>query len=161
VKYLPIKYKIVSQLEFVHTIKRWQDLNESIVFSNGCFDLLHRGHIEYLEKARMLGDRLVLGLNTDRSVKELKGGKRPVQDEDSRLQIMASLTFVDLITLFDESTPKRLIEESKPDILVKGDDYNAKNIVGAEFVMENGGRVETIPIVKGYSTTSLIEKIIN
>jgi len=161
VKYLPIKHKIVSQLEFVHTIKRWQDLNESIVFSNGCFDLLHRGHIEYLEKARMLGDRLVLGLNTDRSVKELKGGKRPVQDEDSRLQIMASLTFVDLITLFDESTPKRLIEESKPDILVKGDDYTAKNIVGSEFVLENGGRVETIPIVKGYSTTSLIEKIIN
>lgn len=160
-KYLPIKHKIVSQLEFVHTIKRWQDLNESIVFSNGCFDLLHRGHIEYLEKARMLGDRLVLGLNTDRSVKELKGGKRPVQDEDSRLQIMASLTFVDLITLFDESTPKRLIEESKPDILVKGDDYTAKNIVGSEFVLENGGRVETIPIVKGYSTTSLIEKIIN
>ena len=107
----------------------------------------------------MLGDKLVIGLNTDRSVYEIKGGNRPIQDEQSRLQIMASLTFIDLITLFDESTPKSLIEMSKPDILVKGDDYEVENIVGAEFVIKNGGKVETIPLVKGYSTTSLINKI--
>ncbi len=157
--YQPVKHKIVSQPEFIYTIKKWKDAGERIVFSNGCFDLLHRGHTDYLEKARMLGDRLVIGLNTDRSVHGLKGKNRPIQDEQSRLHIMASLSFIDLITLFDESTPKSLIESSKPDILVKGDDYQVENIVGAEFVISNGGKVETIPLVEGYSTTSIIDKI--
>ncbi len=158
-RYQPVIHKIVSLEEFIDTIRKWKDTGEKVVFSNGCFDILHRGHTDYLEKARMLGDKLVIGLNTDRSVHEIKGGNRPIQDEQSRLQIMASLSFIDLITLFDESTPKSLIKMSKPDILVKGDDYEVENIVGAEFVIRNGGKVETIPLVKGYSTTSLINKI--
>ncbi len=158
-KHQPVLHKIVQEKEFIETIHRWQAQGEKVVFSNGCFDLLHMGHIDYLEKARLLGDRLVIGVNTDRSAKELKGSARPVQNEQSRLHILASMVFVDLVTLFDESTPKRLIEVVKPDILVKGDDYQIENIVGADIVEQNGGKVETIPFVKGYSTSAIIQKI--
>ena len=137
----------------------WQRADQKVVFTNGCFDIVHLGHIDYLEKARALGDRLVLGLNTDASVGRLKGPSRPVVNEYARARLMAALAFVDTVILFDEPTPKALIEALKPDILVKGDDYSIENIVGADFVMRNGGSVETVPLVKGYSTTGLIEKI--
>jgi len=117
------------------------------------------GHIDYLEKARSLGDRLVLGLNTDASVSRIKGPLRPVVDEYARSRMMAAMAFIDLVVLFDEPTPKELIEAIRPHVLVKGDDYTVATIVGADFVLANGGTVETIPLVKGYSTTSLIERI--
>jgi rfaE bifunctional protein nucleotidyltransferase chain/domain len=140
-------------------IRAWQDADEQIVFTNGCFDLVHLGHIDYLEKARALGDRLVLGLNTDASVSRIKGPLRPVVNEGARARLMAALEFVDAVILFDEPTPQALIEAVRPDILVKGDDYTPETIVGADFVMKHGGAVKTIPLVPGYSTTRLIEKI--
>ena len=133
--------------------------NKKIVFTNGCFDIVHLGHIDYLEKARNLGDKLVLGLNTDASVRRLKGTSRPVVDEYPRARMMAALSFVDAVILFDEETPKELIETICPDILVKGDDYSVSTIVGADFVIAHGGEVKTVPLVKGYSTTKMIEKI--
>lgn len=145
--------------EAVLQVADWQRSQQRVVFTNGCFDLVHLGHIDYLEKARAHGDRLVLGLNTDASVGRLKGPLRPVVDEYARARLMAALSFVDTVILFDEPTPKELIEALKPDILVKGDDYSVETIVGADFVLANGGEVKTIPLVKGYSTTSLIEKI--
>lgn len=151
--------KILSKENAVETIKNWQSEGKKIVFTNGCFDIVHLGHIDYLEKARNLGDKLVLGLNTDASVRRLKGHTRPVVDEYPRARMMAAFEFVDAVILFDEDTPKELIETICPDILVKGDDYSIENIVGADFVLANGGSVETIPLVKGFSTTKLIEKI--
>jgi D-glycero-beta-D-manno-heptose 1-phosphate adenylyltransferase len=137
----------------------WQANGEKIIFTNGCFDIVHLGHIDYLEKARNLGDKLVLGLNTDASVKRLKGESRPVVNEYARSRMMSAFEFVDCVVLFDEPTPLELIEMIKPDILVKGDDYSIETIVGADFVIAKGGEVKTIALVKGYSTTSLIEKI--
>ncbi|MEA5139559.1 D-glycero-beta-D-manno-heptose 1-phosphate adenylyltransferase [Arcicella rigui] len=151
--------KIVSLGEAIERVKAWQSKGEKIVFTNGCFDIVHLGHIDYLEKARNLGNRLVLGLNTDASVKRLKGESRPVVNEYARARMMSAFEFVDAVVLFDEPTPLTLIEEVKPDILVKGDDYTVETIVGADFVIGKGGEVKTIPLVKGYSTTSLIEKI--
>ncbi|MES2796340.1 MAG: D-glycero-beta-D-manno-heptose 1-phosphate adenylyltransferase [Bacteroidota bacterium] len=141
-------------------ITGWKSAGSKIVFTNGCFDLVHLGHIDYLEKARGKGDKLVLGLNTDQSVKKLKGEKRPLVNEFARSRMMAAFQFIDLVILFDEPTPQELIESIKPDILVKGNDYSIENIVGAEFVLKNGGKVETIDLVEGFSTTKLIEKII-
>ncbi len=132
-----------------------------MVFTNGCFDILHAGHLDYLERARALGDRLVIGLNSDASVTRLKGPGRPVNALKTRELMLASLMFVDAVVIFDEDTPERLITEVKPDILVKGGDYLAENIVGADFVTAKGGRVEVLPFVDGYSTTSIIEKIRN
>lgn len=151
--------KIVSLGEAIERVKAWQSKGEKIVFTNGCFDIVHLGHIDYLEKARNLGNRLILGLNTDASVKRLKGESRPVVNEYARARMMSAFEFVDAVVLFDEPTPLTLIEEVKPDILVKGDDYTVETIVGADFVIGKGGEVKTIPLVKGYSTTSLIEKI--
>ncbi|MGB3617875.1 MAG: D-glycero-beta-D-manno-heptose 1-phosphate adenylyltransferase [Catalinimonas sp.] len=130
-----------------------------IVFTNGCFDLVHLGHVDYLEKARVLGDRLVVGVNTDASVRRLKGPTRPLVDEWARCRLLAALQFVDLVVLFDEETPLRLIQTVCPDILVKGNDYAPTEIVGADFVLGRGGSVETIPLVPGYSTTSLAHRI--
>lgn len=140
-------------------VTQWQNGGEKVVFTNGCFDIVHLGHIDYLEKARGLGDKLVLGLNTDASVKELKGPARPVVDERARARLMAALSFVDAVILFGEPTPLQVIEALRPDILVKGDDYSPENIVGADFVISKGGEVITVPLVKGYSTSSVIEKI--
>src|SRR5690606_8770159 len=139
--------------------RRSSDLGKRIVFTNGCFDIVHLGHIDYLEKARALGDKLVLGLNTDASVSALKGAARPVVDETARARLMAAMEFVDAVILFSEPTPLQLIQTISPDILVKGDDYTVENIVGADFVTSNGGEVKTIPLVKGYSTSTIIEKI--
>lgn len=151
--------KILTREKAREIVAGWQEAGEKIVFTNGCFDIVHLGHIDYLEKARALGDKLVLGLNTDTSVSRLKGPLRPVVDEQARARLMAALSFVDAVILFDEPTPLQLIETLGPDILVKGDDYTPETIVGADFVISRGGEVKTIPLVKGYSTSSIIEKI--
>ena len=141
------------------TISQWKEIrNEhyNVVFTNGCFDVLHRGHVTYLAAARDLGDCLVVGLNSDASVKRLKGENRPINNENDRALVLAALSFIDYIILFEEDTPKNLIEQVKPDILVKGGDYKIEDIVGADFVQKNGGKVLTIPFVDGYSSTKII-----
>lgn len=143
------------------TVAGWKAKGQKVVFTNGCFDLLHLGHVDYLEKARALGDRLVLGLNTDDSVSRFKGPERPLQDQNSRARVLASLQFIDLVVFFNEDTPLNLITALVPDILVKGSDYLAENIVGADVVKNNGGVVKTIDFVPGYSTTRIVEKIKN
>jgi rfaE bifunctional protein nucleotidyltransferase chain/domain len=138
-------------------LTKWNEEGKQIVFTNGCFDLLHRGHVDYLAKAADLGDVLVIGVNTDASVSKLKGPHRPIQDEQSRMQILASLGFVDAVILFDEDTPYNLIQMVQPDVLVKGSDYKPEDIVGYDIVTAKGGSVKTIDFIPGYST-SLIEK---
>jgi rfaE bifunctional protein nucleotidyltransferase chain/domain len=141
-------------------LKNWSSQNQKIVFTNGCFDILHRGHVEYLCHARDLGDKLVLGLNTDASVKRQgKSPERPVNDEQTRATILAALECIDAIILFDEDTPYELIQLVQPDVLVKGNDYKAEEIVGYDIVSAKGGSVITIPLVQGFSTTKLIEKL--
>ena len=154
-----VKHKIRSRELAESTVREWKSKGERVVFTNGCFDLLHLGHVDYLEKARLLGDRLVVGLNTDSSVSRFKGPDRPVQDQQSRARVLASLQFVDLVVFFDEDTPADLIAPLIPDVLVKGSDYLEENIVGAEVAKKNGGEVKTIDFVSGYSTSRLIEKI--
>uniref|UniRef100_UPI0040481F77 D-glycero-beta-D-manno-heptose 1-phosphate adenylyltransferase n=1 Tax=Roseivirga sp. TaxID=1964215 RepID=UPI0040481F77 len=153
------KSKIKSWESLKEQVDLWKKAGEKVVFSNGCFDILHLGHIDYLEKARSLGNRLVIGLNDDDSVRQLKGAKRPVNNEIARSRILAALEFVDGVTIFSEDTPKELIAFLIPDILVKGSDYSIDNIVGADIVLANGGEVKTIDLVNGYSTSNLIEKL--
>ena len=129
-----------------------------IVFTNGCFDILHVGHVDYLSKARSLGDILVVGLNSDSSVKQIKGKDRPVNKEPDRAKVLSALYFVDYVTSFSQATPEALIKILKPDVLVKGGDWKVKDIVGGSFVRSYGGKVRSIPFVKGYSTTSIIKK---
>lgn len=138
---------------------RRENAGKRIVFTNGCFDILHRGHVELLAKARSLGDLLVVGLNSDASVRRLKGVPRPCMGEGDRATILLALASVDCVTVFDEDTPLETIRALCPDVLVKGAEYGAGEIVGAEFVEAHGGRVERIEMVEGYSTTSLIERI--
>jgi D-glycero-beta-D-manno-heptose 1-phosphate adenylyltransferase len=152
--------KIFSKENLLPHLQEWRK-NGKIVFTNGCFDILHLGHVDYLEKARALGDKLIVGLNTDSSVKKIKGPDRPVNDDYSRARIMASLEFVDAVILFEEDTPFDLISYLKPDILVKGDDYTIEKIIGSDIVLKNGGSVKTVPLVKGYSTSNIISKIKN
>jgi rfaE bifunctional protein nucleotidyltransferase chain/domain len=151
--------KIVSVAACRHTVDRWKKSGDRVVFTNGCFDIIHLGHVDYLERARYLGSRLIVGLNTDRSVGQFKGPGRPVQNEVSRARVIASFQFVDLVVLFDEETPFQLISAIVPDILVKGSDYLAENIVGADVVKKAGGQVVTLDFVEGYSTSSVIERI--
>lgn len=139
----------------------WKFNNQKVVFTNGCFDILHLGHVDYLEKSAALGKKLVIGVNTDASVKTLEKGKnRPINDEYARMRILAALGFVDAVILFSEPTPLELITALKPSILVKGNDYSIENIVGADIVLKNGGEVKTIELVDGYSTTKIINKIL-
>lgn len=141
-------------------LKDWSEQGNKVVFTNGCFDILHRGHVEYLCHARDLGDKLVLGLNTDASVKRQgKSPERPVNDEQTRAMILAGLECIDAIVLFDEDTPYELIRFVQPDVLVKGNDYKAEEIVGYDVVKAKGGSVITIPLVQGFSTTKLIGKL--
>ena len=142
-------------------VSAWQSEGKKVVFTNGVFDLLHIGHITYMAKASELGDKLIIGLNSDSSVKRIKGDDRPVNDQDSRAALLAALFFVDAIVLFEEDTPLNLICNLLPDILVKGADYAVENIVGAKEVLANGGEVKTIDFVEGYSSTSIIQKIRN
>ena len=133
---------------------------KKVVFTNGCFDILHVGHIRYLKKAKKRGDILVIGLNTDRSVAQIKGEKRPIVPEKERAEVLSALEFVDYVVLFDEPDPFRLIESLKPNILVKGADWSKNKIIGREIVEKTGGRVVRIPLVRGASSTGVIEKII-
>lgn len=153
--------KILSLPKLLDQITDWRSQGQKIVFTNGCFDLLHLGHVDYLEKARQFGDKLVLGLNTDASISRIKGPSRPLQDEMARARIMASLLFIDAVVLFNEDTPLELIRAIQPDILVKGDDYAIEDIVGHDVVLASGGEVKTVSLVKGYSTTNIVNKIEN
>jgi rfaE bifunctional protein nucleotidyltransferase chain/domain len=165
-----IQAKIYERELLLKMVATWRFKDQKVVFTNGCFDILHLGHIDYLAKAADLGGKLVVGINTDASVKQLnKGNSRPLQDEQSRAQIIASLHFVDAIILFNESTPEELIRFLQPDILVKGADYDAnetnsqskKYIVGSDTVRARGGEVKTIEFLEGYSTTAIENKIKN
>jgi len=146
---------LAEALKLVHPSVRKEN---KIVFTNGCFDILHRGHVYYLSKAAELGDVLVVGLNSDASVTKLKGAGRPVNNQEARAVVLGALAFVDYIIVFEEETPLDLIAALHPDFLVKGGDYNVEDIIGYEEVTSGGGRVVTIPLLEGYSSTSIIQK---
>ncbi len=151
--------KIKGIDEALNLRNTWKKNQEKVVFTNGCFDILHLGHVDYLEKARQTGSKLIVGLNTDQSVKRLKGPNRPINNEYARARILAGLEFVDLVILFSEETPLDLIKTLEPNILIKGNDYSVETIVGAKEVLANGGEVKTIDLVPDYSTTNTIAKI--
>jgi rfaE bifunctional protein nucleotidyltransferase chain/domain len=152
-------HKIFDKTSLFREVKRWKLKSEKIVFTNGCFDLLHPGHIYTLTEAKALGTKLIAAVNSDNSVKRLKGPDRPIQNEEERVIQLAALTVVDAVVVFDESTPLELIELVLPDVLVKGGDWDLNKIVGADVVKQNGGQVINIPLLEGYSTTVLIDKI--
>jgi rfaE bifunctional protein nucleotidyltransferase chain/domain len=154
-----IKSKIYSLSDLKILSDKWKEDGEKTVFTNGCFDLLHRGHVEVLANTADLGDRLIIGLNSDSSIKDLKGENKPIIDETSRAILLASLQFVDAIVFFTEETPHKLIETLIPDVLTKGGDYKVKEIAGHEVVLENGGEVILIPFIDGFSSTNIVEKI--
>ena len=154
-----IKSKIYTLSELVEQSKVWREKGEKIVFTNGCFDLVHRGHVEVLANTADLGDRLIIGLNSDSSIQKLKGENRPIIDENSRAILLASLQFIDAVVLFSEETPQKLIETIIPDILAKGGDYKVEEIAGHEVVIQNGGEVILVPFVDGFSTTNIVDKI--
>lgn len=156
-----LQNKILDAKTLESRLALWQFQNKKIVFTNGCFDIVHRGHIEYLAKAADLGDVLVIGLNTDASVSRIKGPQRPVVDQQSRALLLAALHFTTAIVYFDEPTPYELIKKVQPDILVKGKDYKAEDVVGYDIVTAQGGKVETIELVEGYSTSAIIKKLIS
>ena len=152
--------KIYTLPALVRQVSRWQFLGKKTVFTNGCFDILHQGHIFSLSQAAKEADILIVGVNADASVRKLKGSNRPVNDAASRSLLLASLLMVDAVVVFEEDTPQELIAALLPDVLVKGGDYTLGQIVGAREVTANGGRVVINPIVQGYSTTAIIEKMI-
>ena len=152
--------KIFDLYSISEKVNNWKRKNH-IVFTNGCFDILHLGHIDYLFKASKFGDKLIVGLNADKSIQRIKGESRPIQNESSRASILASLSCVDAVVLFHDDTPKQLIELIQPNTLVKGADYKVKDIIGSDFVIANGGSVETIPFLEGYSTSHIIKSIKN
>jgi D-glycero-beta-D-manno-heptose 1-phosphate adenylyltransferase len=154
-----IQSKIYSPKEIVFQVNRWKLLSKTIAFTNGCFDILHPGHISSLSDAAREADFLIVGLNSDGSTKKLKGEGRPVMDEQSRALMLASLVMVDAVVIFDEDTPLELIELVHPDVLIKGGDYTLEQIVGAKEVVAMGGRVVINPIIKGFSTSGIIDKI--
>jgi len=150
--------KVVSADDLAARVALWKQHGERVVFTNGCFDLLHIGHISLIEQARQLGDKLIVAINSDRSVSDLKGPERPIVDQSARARVLAALASVDAVTVFDDPTPLRLILAVRPDVIVKGGDYNPESIVGAKEVESWGGQVRIVPIVQGFSTTRLIEK---
>lgn len=156
-----IQSKIYPDSEsFQEVLKAWKKVGETVVFTNGCFDLVHRGHIDSLSKAAALGNRLIVGLNSDASVKILKGRNRPLIDQQSRAILLAALFMVDAVVLFDEETPYELIKRIVPDVLVKGSEYEVEEIAGFDVVLAAGGKVERIELTDGFSTTDLIQRII-
>jgi D-beta-D-heptose 7-phosphate kinase/D-beta-D-heptose 1-phosphate adenosyltransferase len=155
-----IKAKIQTLEEAGVTVDAWKAAGDLIVFTNGCFDLLHYGHIQYLAEARDMGGRLVVGLNASASVQRLKGSHRPINDELTRSFVLAALEVVDLVVVFEEDTPLDLIRCLQPDILVKGGDWRPEQIVGGDFVLSKGGSVKSLPFAEGYSTTNIEQKII-
>ncbi|MFI5219043.1 MAG: D-glycero-beta-D-manno-heptose 1-phosphate adenylyltransferase [Bacteroidia bacterium] len=156
-----IESKIFSTAEsFTHQLAIWKFQQKKIVFTNGCFDLLHAGHIDYLSKAADEGDVLIVGLNTDRSVTEIKGPKRPINNGQSRALLLASLSFVNAVVLFEEATPYNLIKTVEPDVLIKGADYKPDEIAGSDLVKSKNGLVKTIPLLEGYSTSAIEQRIV-
>ena len=156
-----INNKIFDLQNLMKKIEKWRSENKKIVFTNGCFDLIHLGHIEILARSADYGDKLIIGVNSDLSIKKLKGENRPIIEESSRIRQLSALEFVDAVVLFDEETPIKLIETIKPDVITKGGDYTAKNVVGNEVVSQKSGEVVIIPLTQGYSTTSILNKIKN
>ena len=154
-----ITSKIYSLSDLKIQSDKWKENGEKIVFTNGCFDLVHRGHVEVLANTADLGDRLIIGLNSDVSIQKIKGKNRPIIDENSRAILLASLQFVDAIVLFSEDTPKQLIETIEPNVLAKGGDYKVEEIAGHEVVLQNGGEVILVPFIDGFSTTNIVDKI--
>ena len=152
--------KIVDARDLAGMLKKLRRAGKSIVFTNGCFDLLHVGHVRYLTAARNEGDLLIIGLNSDRSVTQIKGNRRPIISQSRRAEVLASLSTVDYVTLFDEPDPLELIRLLKPTIIVKGADWKAGEIIGADYVKSRGGRVIRVPLVEEVSTTEIIERII-
>lgn len=150
---------ILTKTGIEKIVKQLRKKKKKIVFTNGCFDILHRGHIEYLRDARMQGDVLIVGVNSDESVKKLKGPNRPINSEDDRAMVLTALENVDHVTIFDEETPYELIKLVIPDVLVKGGDWEVSEIVGNDIVLKNGGEVKSLQFVAGKSTTDIIEKI--
>ncbi len=152
--------KIVSRQEAARWVKGFQAEGQKVVFTNGCFDLLHVGHVQYLEEARSLGDALIVAVNTDDSVRRLsKGPGRPINPEADRARVLAALASVDRVVLFPEDTPQEIIAELQPDVLVKGGDYAPEEIVGREVVLARGGQIRVIPFVPGYSTSALLARV--
>ncbi|MCS7188249.1 MAG: D-glycero-beta-D-manno-heptose 1-phosphate adenylyltransferase [Bacteroidia bacterium] len=152
------RQKILNEEDLERWLAYWRFLEQKIVFTNGCFDILHLGHVEYLEEASRLGDVLIVGVNSDESVRRLKGPRRPIQPVESRARLLAALEFVDAVVVFDEDTPLRLIQRIQPQVLVKGGDYTPNKVVGSEYVREWGGEVIILPLVPNYSTTALLSK---
>ena len=152
--------KVRNLRELKIIVNRLKKQHKTIVFTNGCFDLIHPGHVSYLEKARQKGDVLILGLNSDSSVKKIKGKKRPILNQKARAMVLSALTCIDYIVIFNETTPINLIRALKSDIIIKGADWKNKGIVGTDLVRAYGGKVSTIKLVKGYSTSNLIKKIV-
>lgn len=152
--------KIRGRNELKKILKGLRKKGKKIIFTNGCFDLIHLGHVRYLEKAKGLGGVLVVAINTDSSIRRIKGVKRPITPQRERAEVLASLGCVDYVTFFNEDTPYELIRLLKPDILVKGRDWNKKDIIGGDVVERNGGKVYTIPVIKGVSTTAIVERIL-
>lgn len=156
-----IASKIHTREQLPATLERWRETGDKIVFTNGCFDLLHYGHLHYLADARDLGDRLVIGLNSAASVRRLKGPNRPINDEITRTHLLAALEVVDAVVIFEEDTPLELIQLVQPEILVKGGDWKPEQIVGSDVVLALGGKVLSLPFIQGYSTTNIEQKILN
>lgn len=157
-----ISAKIYPSFEaFFEKLKTWKTSNYKLVFTNGCFDLLHRGHVDSLTKAARLGDKLIVGLNTDPSVSLLKGANRPIMDEQSRALLIAAMQMIDAVVMFNDETPYNLIKAIQPNVLVKGSEYTIEEIAGHDLVLARGGSVETIEMTKGISTSTLIKKIKN
>ena len=153
------KFSATTEKRGIDQVIKWRELGKKIGFTNGCFDLLHPGHIALLESSKKRCDILVVGLNSDRSVAKLKGSARPIQDQLSRKTILTALKAVSLVIIFDEETPETLIKQLKPDIIVKGGDYNIEDIIGADFVRSYGGEVLTIPYLDGNSSSNIIDKV--
>tara|TARA_B100001173_G_scaffold272675_1_gene251302 strand:+ start:211 stop:711 length:501 start_codon:yes stop_codon:yes gene_type:complete len=151
------KIKNLEDASFI--VRNWNSSNEKIVFTNGCFDLLHLGHIDYLSKAKDLGTKLIVGVNSSESVQKLKGPSRPIHSSQTRSTILAAFEFIDLVIIFEEETPIELIKTFRPNILVKGGDYTLETVIGAYEVNKYGGHVEIIPFLTGYSTSSIVTKI--
>ena len=154
-----MKSKIKSSKNLVRTLSALRSKGKRIVFTNGCFDILHYGHVMYLEKAKRSGDCLIVGINSDLSVKKIKGPNRPIVNEFDRARVLAGLQSVDFVVIFNEETPLKLIQALKPDVLIKGYDWKNKGIVGSDFVKSYGGKVLTVKLAKGRSTTNLIKQI--
>lgn len=155
-----LEQKIQDRERLPTLLAQWRTDGQRVVFTNGCFDLLHYGHLHYLAAARDLADRLVVGINSTASVSRLKGPHRPINDELTRTHLLAALEFVDAVVVFEEDTPLQLIQLLRPDVLVKGGDWPPEQIVGASFVLGNGGKVLSLPFVEGYSTTNIEQKIL-